>query len=250
MTVRGRVAVVTGAGRGIGEETARAFARDGALVVVADADDARATRVASDIGRMGGRAISAPTDVTSRSQVERLFEETVKTFGRVDILVNNAGIIRDNLIHKMTDEDFDAVLSVHLKGAFLCSQAAQGHMVPQRYGRIVNLSSTSALGNRGQANYAAAKAGIQGLTRTLAVELGRYNVTCNAVAPGFIETDMTKATAERIGMSFEDLKELAAKDTAVLRTGTPADVAHAILFFAADESSFITGQVLYVRGGA
>ncbi|PWI58748.1 3-oxoacyl-ACP reductase FabG [Sulfoacidibacillus thermotolerans] len=249
MTVLNRVAVVTGAGKGIGAETAKQFAQNGAKVVVCDLTREFTEQTVREIREAGGEAIGVGADVQKGDQVEALFAAAIEEFGRVDILVNNAGIIRDNLVYKMTEEDFDAVLGVHLKGTFLCSQAAQKWMVPQKYGRIINFSSTSALGNRGQVNYAAAKAGIQGMTKTLAIELGRYGITCNAVAPGFIETDMTKATAARMGLAYEELKAAAAKETAVLRVGVPADVANAVLFFAADESSFITGQVLYVRGG-
>ncbi|MCI0183094.1 MAG: 3-oxoacyl-ACP reductase FabG [Acidibacillus sp.] len=250
MTVTHRIAVVTGSGRGIGAETAKQLAQHGAKVVVSDVTMALTEETVHAIQEAGGEAIGVAADVSQRSQVEALFSTAMERFGRVDILVNNAGIIRDNLVYKMTDEDFDAVLNVHLKGTFLCSQAAQKVMVPNQYGRIINFSSTSALGNRGQVNYSAAKAGIQGMTKTLSYELGRYGITCNAVAPGFIETDMTRATAARMGVDFEALKAAAAKEAAVLRVGVPADVAHAVLFFAADESSFITGQVLYVKGGA
>ncbi len=249
MGVQHRVAVITGAGRGIGAETARQFAKNGAKVVVSDAVLAMAEETARGIVADGGEAIAVSCDVSVREQVEAMFDLAVKTFGRVDILVNNAGIIRDQLVYKMSDDEFDAVINVHLKGTFLCAQVAQRYMVAQNYGRIINFSSTSALGNRGQVNYSAAKAGIQGITKTLAIELGRYQITCNAVAPGFIETDMTKATAERMGIPFETFKEYAANESAVKRIGTPFDVANAVLFFASDESSFITGQVLYVRGG-
>jgi 3-oxoacyl-[acyl-carrier protein] reductase len=176
-------------------------------------------------------------------------QKTVDAFGRLDILVNNAGVIRDNLVHKMTDEDWDIVMDVHLKGTFYASRAAQRFMVPNRYGKIVNFSSTSALGNRGQLNYSTAKAGIQGFTKTLAIELGKFNINVNAVAPGFIETDMTRQTAERIGVPFEDFKKAAAQTIPLGRTGKPIDVANAVLFLVSDEASFITGQVLYVRGG-
>ncbi len=249
MGVQNRVAVITGAGRGIGAETARQFAKNGANVVVSDAYFEMAEETAKGIVAEGGEAIAVSCDVSVRQQVEAMFDQAVKTFGRVDILVNNAGIIRDELVYKMSDDEFDAVINVHLKGTFLCAQVAQRYMVAQNYGRIINFSSTSALGNRGQVNYSAAKAGIQGITKTLAIELGRYQITCNAVAPGFIETDMTKATAERMGISFEKFKEYAANENAIKRVGTPFDVANAVLFFASDESSFITGQVLYVRGG-
>ena len=249
MGVQDRVVVITGAGRGIGAETARQFAKHGAKVVVSDAVFELAQGIAKELVSEGGDAIPVACDVSVRDQVEAMFEKAVQTYGKVDILVNNAGIIRDQLVYKMSDEAFDAVINVHLKGTFLCSQVAQRYMVAQNYGRIINFSSTSALGNRGQVNYSAAKAGIQGITKTLAIELGRYQITCNAVAPGFIETDMTRATAENMGITFEKFKELAANESAVKRVGTPFDVANAVLFFAADESSFITGQVLYVRGG-
>lgn len=249
MGVQSRVAVVTGAGRGIGAAIARMLGQAGAQVAVVDLDENAVSQVVAEIVAAGGQSRGYVADIAQRDQVEDLFAQVHASFGHLDILVNNAGIIRDNLLHKMTDDDFDQVIGVHLKGTFLCTQSAQRFMVEQKYGRIINFSSTSALGNRGQVNYAAAKAGIQGMTKTVAMELGRFGITCNAVAPGFIETDMTRATAARMGIAFEDFKALAAKDTAVGRIGMPEDVAHAVLFFAADESSFITGQVLYVRGG-
>ena len=165
------------------------------------------------------------------------------------ILVNNAGILRDNLLFKMTVDDWDAVMGVHLRGAFLMSRAAQRHMIEAGWGRIVNLSSTSALGNRGQANYAAAKAGMQGFTKTLAIELGRYGVTVNAIAPGFIESEMTIGTAARIGVPFEDLKAAMVKEIPVGRAGTPDDVSAAVAYFVRDDAAFVSGQVLYVAGG-
>lgn len=244
-----RVAVVTGAGRGIGAACAKSLAREGAQVIVSDLLLDGAEQTAEAIVAAGGQAVAVACDVSVREDVESLMHRSMEVYGRLDILVNNAGIIRDNLIHKMTDDDFDKVIGVHLKGTWLCSQAAQRHMVANRYGRIINFSSTSALGNRGQANYAAAKAGIQGLTKTLAIELGRFGITCNAVAPGFIESDMTKETAARIGVDFDDFKDMAARETAVGRIGTPEDVAYAVTFFASEEAAFITGQVLYIRGG-
>jgi 3-oxoacyl-[acyl-carrier protein] reductase len=165
------------------------------------------------------------------------------------VLVNNAGIIRDNLLFKMSEDDWDMVLGVHLRGAFLMSRAAQKFMVDQRFGRIVNLSSSSALGNRGQVNYSAAKAGMQGFTKTLAIELGQFGVTANAVAPGFIATDMTAATAARVGMSFEDFQAVAATRIPVRRVGQPDDVAHVISFLASEGAGFVSGQVIYVAGG-
>ena len=246
----GRVALVTGAGRGIGEATARRFAREGARVCLTDAS---AEGVASSTARQlvdeGMDAFAARMDVTSRTEVEGAVGETVDRYGRLDILVNNAGVTRDSLIYKMTDEDWCTVMNVHLTGTFLCSRAAQRAMVENGYGRIVNVSSTSALGNRGQANYAAAKAGIQGFTKTLAVELGRYGITANAVAPGFIETEMTRETAARLGMDFDDFVAERVESIPVGRAGWPEDVAAAILYFASEEASFVSGQVLYVAGG-
>lgn len=249
MRLKDRVAIVTGSGRGIGAATAQRLAEEGAKVTVTDINAEACENTVAAIRAAGGEAIAIPCDITQRKSVEDMVQKTVDAFGRLDILVNNAGVIRDNLVHKMTDDDWDTVMNVHLKGAFYASQAAQRFMVPQRYGKIINFSSTSALGNRGQLNYATAKAGIQGFTKTLAIELGKFNINVNAVAPGFIETDMTRATAERMGISFEELKKAAAERSVLGRTGKPIDVANAVLFLASDESSFITGQVLYVRGG-
>ncbi|WP_018133306.1 3-oxoacyl-ACP reductase FabG [Effusibacillus pohliae] len=249
MRLKDRVAIVTGSGRGIGAATVQRLAEEGAKVTVTDINAEACEETAAAIRAAGGEAIAIACDITNRQAVEEMVQKTVDTFGRLDILVNNAGVIRDNLVHKMTDDDWDTVMNVHLKGAFFASQAAQRFMVPQRYGKIVNFSSTSALGNRGQLNYATAKAGIQGFTKTLAIELGKFNINVNAVAPGFIETDMTRATAERMGITFEELKQAAAERSLLGRTGKPIDVANAVLFFVSDESSFITGQVLYVRGG-
>lgn len=245
----GRVALVTGAGRGIGLATARRMAQEGARVCVADIAGDAAEEAAGALRDEGLEAFGARLDVTDREEVEAAFGETVERYGRLDVLVNNAGITRDNLIFKMTDEDWRSVVDVHLTGAFLCSRAAQGYMVENRYGRIVNVSSTSALGNRGQANYSAVKAGLQGFTKTLAVELGRFGITANAVAPGFVETEMTRATAERMGVDFEDFVAARVETIPVGRGGKPEDIAAAILFFADEEAGFINGQVLYAAGG-
>jgi 3-oxoacyl-[acyl-carrier protein] reductase len=244
MRFEGKVALITGGGRGIGAATAQLFAREGARVAVSDLDEGPAKEVAVPIG---GLAIAC--DVSDRAQVESMVERTVKELGRLDILVTCAGIIRDNLLFKMTDEDWDAVIDTHLKGTFLCAQAAQRSMVANKYGKMVFLSSTSALGNRGQANYSAAKAGLQGMARTLAIELGPFNVNVNTVAPGFVETRMTRATAERMGVDYEAFKLGAASQIPLRRVGQPQDIANVIAFLCSDESSFVSGQNVYVRGG-
>src|SRR5262245_16225146 len=198
-----RVAIVTGAARGIGAATARRLARDGFAVAVCDLDEAACADTVTAVEKEGGRALAVGVDVSNSEQVEAAVARIATELGPPVVLVNNAGIIRDNLLFKMTDAEWDAVIGVHLRGAFLMSRATQTHMTTAGWGRIVNLSSTSALGNRGQANYSAAKAGLQGFTKTLAIELGKFGVTVNAIAPGFIATDMTAATAERVGVDFE-----------------------------------------------
>jgi 3-oxoacyl-[acyl-carrier protein] reductase len=243
------VAIVTGAARGIGAATARRLATDGMAVGVLDLDEAGCAGTVKEITETGGRAIAVGADVSQRDQVEAAVERVAAELGAPAVLVNNAGVIRDNLLFKMTDDDWDTVLGVHLRGAFLMSRAVQQHMVAQHYGRIVNLSSSSALGNRGQVNYSAAKAGMQGLTKTLAIELGPFGITANAVAPGFIVTDMTAATARRIGVSFEDFQEARAREIPVRRVGQPADVANVISFLASEGAGYVSGQVIYVAGG-
>ena len=245
----GRVALVTGAGRGIGAATAEKLAAEGAAVGLADLDVGPAESVVQAIGAAGGRAIAVPVNVTNREEVESAVERTAREFGHLDILVAVAGITRDNLLFRMTDEDWDGVINTHLRGSFLAARAAQKHMVERRYGKMVFISSTSALGNRGQANYSTAKAGLQGLTRTLAIELGPFNINVNAVAPGFIETRMTQQTAERLGVDWEQFKADAAARTPLRRTGQPSDVANVIAFLVSDESSFVSGQTIYVAGG-
>ncbi|MBI3970249.1 MAG: SDR family oxidoreductase [Chloroflexi bacterium] len=245
----GRIALVTGGGRGIGAATCRTLAQHGAAVAVVDLDDDPAEAVAEHIRAAGGRALALACDVADRGQVESAVERTVAAFGTLDLLVACAGITRDNLLFKLTDEDWDAVIATHLRGSFLVARAAQRHMVAQRYGKMVFLSSTSALGNRGQANYAAAKAGVQGLARTLAIELGPFNVNVNVVAPGFVETRMTRATAERLGIDFEQYKAQRAAEIPLRRVGQPQDVANVIAFLLSDAAGYVSGQTIYVAGG-
>ncbi|HEY1529731.1 MAG TPA: 3-oxoacyl-ACP reductase FabG [Galbitalea sp.] len=244
-----RTAIVTGAGRGIGAAVALRLAKDGNKVGVIDLREADTADTVAAIREAGGEALGVGADVSNSAAVSSAVTRIADELGEPTILINNAGILRDNLVFKMTEEDWDAVMGVHLRGAFLMTKAVQGYQVKANWGRIVSLSSTSALGNRGQANYSAAKAGIQGLTKTLAIELGRYNVTANAIAPGFIETDMLRQTAERMHVPFADFMAAAAKEIPVGRAGKPDDIAAAASFFVSDEASFVSGQVLYVAGG-
>ena len=247
---RQRVAVVTGAGQGIGAATAHRLAAEGARVYVLERNAQAGEATAASINDAGGHARAVACDVSLRAAVEAAVAEVVDEAGRIDVLVNNAGITRDNLLFKLSDEDWSTVLNVNLTSVFLMCSAVQKHMVAAKYGRIVNLSSRSALGNRGQANYAAAKAGIQGLTATLAIELGQFNVTVNAVAPGYIATPMTAATATRVGVSPEDHQQMASERTPLRRVGQPEEVAAVIAFLASDDASYVSGQTLYVNGGA
>ena len=244
-----RTAIVTGAARGIGAATALRLAQDGLAVAVLDLDESAAKGTVQAIESAGGRAIAVGADVSDAEQVETAVDRVVAELGPPTVLVNNAGVIRDNLLFKMSESDWDTVMNVHLRGAFLMTRAVQKHMIDARWGRIVILSSTSALGNRGQANYAAAKAGLQGFTKTLAIELGKFGVTANAVAPGFIQTEMTRATAERCGIPFEDFVRGAAAEIPVARVGLPEDIAHVVSFFVSEAAGFVSGQVLYAAGG-
>ncbi|HEU4546866.1 MAG TPA: 3-oxoacyl-ACP reductase FabG [Microlunatus sp.] len=244
-----RVAVVTGAARGIGAAIARRLAGQGAAVAAVDLDTEGSARTANAILEAGGRAIAVGADVADEADAGHAVERAAAELGPVTVLVNNAGIIRDNLLFKMSTDDWDAVMGVHLRGAFLMTRAAQAHMIEAKWGRIVNLSSTSALGNRGQANYAAAKAGLQGFTKTLALELGKFGVTANAIAPGFIDTEMTQATADRLGVDFEDWKAAASREIPVGRVGTPDDIAAVAAFLCSEDAGYVSGQVIYVAGG-
>jgi 3-oxoacyl-[acyl-carrier protein] reductase len=245
----GRVAFITGAGRGIGAATALRLAEEGARIALADVDTEGCEHTLAEVERVHAAGLVVPCNVTEKEMVEDAFKQTVERFGQVDILVNNAGVLRDNLLFKMTDDDWETVMNVHLRGAFLCSRAAQAYMTKQRYGRIISLSSTSALGNRGQSNYSTAKAGLQGLTRTLAIELGPFGITANAVAPGFIDTEMTRATARRQGFDPQERIDAASKIIPVRRVGQPRDVANVICFLASEESGYVSGQIIYVAGG-
>ncbi|MGY0385699.1 SDR family NAD(P)-dependent oxidoreductase [Nocardioides sp. WG-D5] len=242
-----RVVVVTGAARGIGYACAQRFAEEGGRVAVLDLDDTAAKDAAAQLPGSGHLGIG--TDVSASTSVDEAVGRVVTELGGLHVLMNNAGITRDNLLFKMSEAEWDQVVDVHLKGAFLMSQAAQKHFVEQRYGKIVNVSSTSALGNRGQANYSAAKMGIQGFTRTLAIELGPYGVNVNAIAPGFVATEMTDQTAARLGLEPDEFRRLNAEANPVRRVGMPEDIAATAAFLASDEGSYITGQTLYVDGG-
>jgi 3-oxoacyl-[acyl-carrier protein] reductase len=244
-----RIAIVTGSARGIGAGVAKRLAANGMAVAVLDLNEADCADTVAEIEKAGGKAIAVGADVSKADQVEAAVAKVVAELGEPTVLVNNAGVIRDNMLFKMSESDWDTVMNVHLKGAFLMTRACQQYMVNAKWGRIVNLSSTSAVGNRGQVNYSAAKAGMQGFTKTLAIELGKFGVTANAVAPGFIATDMTAATAARVGVSFEDFKAAAATQIPVQRVGAPEDIAAAISYFTSEEASFVSGQVLYVAGG-
>jgi 3-oxoacyl-[acyl-carrier protein] reductase len=244
-----RVAIVTGAARGIGAAIARRLATDGLSVAVLDLDEAAAKVTVDAISADGGTALAVAADVSDTDQVAAAVGRVAAELGPPTVLVNNAGVTRDNLLFKMTDGDWDTVIGVHLRGAFQMTRAAQKYMTEAGFGRIINISSTSALGNRGQANYSAAKAGLQGFTKTVAIELGKFGITCNSIAPGLIATEMTRATAERLGVPWDEYAAARAKQIPVARVGEPEDIANAVSFFAGDAAGFVSGQVLYVAGG-
>ncbi|MGJ9421744.1 SDR family oxidoreductase [Aeromicrobium sp. CF3.5] len=244
-----RTAIVTGAARGIGAAVAARLASDGMKVAIVDLDQDACASTVDTITAAGGTALAVGADVSDAAAVDAAVARIADELGAPTVLINNAGILRDNLLFKMTVEDWDLVMGVHLRGAFNMAKAAQKFMVEAKFGRIVNLSSTSALGNRGQANYSAAKAGMQGLTKTLAIELGKFGVTSNAIAPGFIVTDMTAATAERVGVPFDDFIKFSAEQIPVARVGQPEDIANTASFLVSEGAGFVSGQVIYVAGG-
>lgn len=244
-----RTAIVTGAARGIGAGVAQKLAQEQLRVAVLDIDESACANTVEAITKSGGTAVAVGADVSDADSVSAAMDRIVNELGPPTVLVNNAGIIRDNLLFKMSTDDWDSVMGVHLRGAFNMSKAAQKHMTEAGFGRIVNLSSTSALGNRGQANYSAAKAGMQGFTKTLAIELGKFGITANAIAPGFIQTEMTEATAERLGVDFNDFIEHSASQIPVQRVGQPEDIANTVAFLVSEGAGFVSGQVIYVAGG-
>lgn len=244
-----KVAVITGGARGIGAAIARRLAHSGHDIAVFDLDQDSCCETISAVKLAGRQAIAATVDVSDEQAVRRGVAQVVDALAPPTVLVNNAGLLRDRTFAKMTIEDWDVVIDVNLRSAFLLSRELQPHMRAARWGRIVNLSSIAALGVFGEANYAAAKAGVQGLTKATAIELGRFGITVNAVAPGFVVTDMTRAVATRVGISIEELTAEMMKTIHVGRPGTPDDIANAVAFFVDERSSFVTGQVLYVAGG-
>jgi len=243
MVLNGRIAVVTGASQGIGRACAIELAKRGASVALVARNQQKLEEVANEITSAGGRARVTAADIENEDQIKAAFKTIVADLGKIDILVNNAGIIRDQLILRMKRTDWDAVLNTNLTSAYLCTQQAIGSMLKQRWGRIINVTSVfGQTGQAGQANYAASKAGMIGLTMAVARELGSRNITCNAVAPGFIETAMTSVLSD-------DLKQSALKAIPLGRVGTPEEVAHCVAFLASDEAAYITGHVLNVNGG-
>lgn len=247
--LEGKIAIVTGSGKGIGAATAKRLAADGAKVAVIDLKEEFGAETVSAIQAAGGEAIAVGCNVAVAEEVANAVEKVASHFGRIDILVNNAGVTRDALTFKMTEEDWDLVLDTHLKGSFLFAKAVQKYMVEQKYGKIVNTSSIGASGKRGQANYSSAKAGLIALTRTLAIELGSFNINVNAVAPGFIATDMTRSTAERQGLNFDDIVREASKKIPIRRVGAPEDVANVVAFLVSEDASYVTGETIPVGGG-
>jgi NAD(P)-dependent dehydrogenase (short-subunit alcohol dehydrogenase family) len=246
MRLENKIAIVTGAGRGIGEGIALRFAEEGARLIINDVNEADANRTVETVQNKGGQAVAVIGSVALRQVAQKMVDEAIRVFGTVDILVNNAGIIRDAMLHKMTDEQWDQVIEVNLKSVFLCTQCAARVMREKGYGKIINISSSSWRGNPGQLNYSAAKAGIIGMTKTTAKELGPRGINVNVIAPSFIRTDMIKAMPPE---AVERMEKNLAVRVPMNRWGLPEDVANLALFLASDESSFITGQLIHCDGG-
>ncbi len=242
MNIKDRVVIVTGSGSGIGKEIIKRLTAYGAKGVVVDMDHGAADKTAGEINAAGNSAIAITCNCTNKAEVQAMVGETMSSLGKIDILVNNVGILRDNYLTKMPEADWDAVINVNLKSYFLCSQAVVPNMITAQYGRIINISSRSWLGNAGQANYSAAKGGVVSLTRTLALELGKFNITSNCIAPGVIDTPLIRGLRP-------DVQERLAKIQPTSRFGTPAEVAYAVHFFASNEAWYMTGQVLHICGG-
>ncbi|MFB3167553.1 SDR family NAD(P)-dependent oxidoreductase [Neobacillus sp. 179-C4.2 HS] len=252
MRFKDKIVIITGGARGIGAETALKFAENGAKVAIFDLNIQGAKETAAQIQRGDGTCSTFSVDVTNREEVQNAVEKVFREYEKIDILINNAGTLKDNLSGQLTEDEWDFVLDVNLKGSFICSQAVQKYMVQQGYGKIVMTSSQAAVGAPGRVNYAAAKAGIQGMMKTLAIELGPYGINVNAVAPGFIETEMSKVSeeyAKRRGIeNFTEYKKAMIQRNPIRRVGQPEDVANVILFLASEDADYVTGQVIYVSG--
>ncbi len=244
MALQGRVAIVTGSGRGIGKAALFALAREGVKTVVTDISEEAVAQTLAELSAAGFDAIGVTADVCDAAQVERLVARATEQFGGVDILVNNAGFTRDKYLTKMSTNEWDSVVDTILKGAYLCTKAVLPSMMERQWGRIINISSRAHLGNPGQTNYAAAKAGLIGFTRALALEQGKFNITANAIAPGFIETELVKALP-----TYERLRDAALARNPLPRLGKPEDIADAIVYLASERSGYITGETLHVTGG-
>jgi 3-oxoacyl-[acyl-carrier protein] reductase len=248
-TVEKRVAIVTGGGRGIGAETSARLAADGFAVAVLDRDGDKAEEVAGKIGADGGTALAVTADVSSKTDVEAAVRQVADGLGAPTVLVNNAGVTRDKPFEDITDDDWDVVMNVNLRGPFLMCRAVRPFQREAHYGRIVNVSSIAYLGTRNQSNYCAAKAGLLGLTRALSIELGPEGITVNAVAPGYIVSDLTTTAAAQLGVKFENVTKVVAAQTPVRRVGEPEDIANTIAYLVDERSGFVTGQTVVIAGG-